>query len=71
MYGATPIPVFDRWLERMRGGLPVEVPAYLLPRSARPRLEAGMPMPVAEVSADDRVVFREESGAETVERLGL
>ncbi|MCV7382199.1 hypothetical protein H7K38_26650 [Mycobacterium alsense] len=67
----APTPIFDRWLELMRARRPVDVPAYLLPKWARPRLEAGEPMQTARVSADDRVVFRPEDAAETVERLGL
>lgn len=67
----APTPIFQRWLEQMRARRPVDVPAYLLPTWARPGLEAGRPMQTALVSPDDRVMFREESAAETVERLGL
>ncbi|MCV7380258.1 hypothetical protein BST11_26810 [Mycobacterium alsense] len=67
----TPTPIFERWLEQMRARRPVDVPAYLLPKWARPRLEAGRPMQTALVSPDGRVLFRAESAAETVERLGL
>lgn len=65
------VPIFGQWLTQMRDGCPLEVPAYLLPKWTRPRLEPGRPMQTALVSADDRVVLREETTADTVERLGL
>lgn len=62
---------YGDWREELVFGASLEVPAYLLPRWARPRLEPGRPMQTALVSADDRVVLREETAADTVERLGL
>ncbi|BBY36318.1 hypothetical protein MMAN_04520 [Mycobacterium mantenii] len=64
-------PVFEEWRARGVLGATLEVPAYLLPRPSRLRLEPGRPMFVAVVSADDRVSFRAETTVETVERLGL
>jgi hypothetical protein len=64
-------PVLEEWLAAMSEGREVAVPAHYLPKSARPPLEAGRPMPTAVVSADDRVTFRAETGAELLARLGL
>lgn len=45
-------------------GKPITVAAWKLPKSARPRLEAGRPMMVAEVYPDDSMMLRAQSAAE-------
>jgi len=52
-------------------GLPVAVPAWLLPPWVRPKLPAGHPTPVAQLTVDDRVVLRTETPAEILAWLGL
>ncbi|ORA99828.1 hypothetical protein BST30_23670 [Mycobacterium mantenii] len=69
--GREPEAVWPRWRAMMAYGATVEVPAFLVPREMRPRLEAGRPMLVARVSADDEISFRVETIAEATERLGL
>jgi len=63
--------VFQTTLTAMMEGLPVAVPAWLLPPWVRPKLPAGHPTPVAQLTVDDRVVLRTETPAEILAWLGL
>jgi hypothetical protein len=66
-----PPTVFRATLAAMQDGLPVAVPAWLLPPWCRPPLRAGYPTPVAVVTTDDRVVLCDETPKETLQWLGL